>query len=143
MAGLGRLMVCLATLAALFAMHGPSSDHMLEMPTDAAAMTIMTSASPTHEPAESLRHVPVGDHLSLTPRSREGGTVAAPCVGSSMGHPQCVATLRGLPQLASALTATTTAPAVGVAQSRRLIGVGATPRAPPQPSLDKLCISRT
>lgn len=143
MAGVGRLVVCLATLAALFAMHGPSSDHMLEMPTEAATMTIETSASFNHEPAEPRGHVQVGDHPSSVTQISDSGTVASTCVASSMSHPQCVATLRGLPQLASAPVVTTIAPALSADRSRRVTGVGATPRAPPRPSLDKLGISRT
>ena len=140
--GIGRLVLCLATLTALFAMHGPSSDHMLEMPVRDGAMTVMTLGNAAHEPDQLGVLLGVGKRSSAVELTTYARSAAAPQPqAAGMSHTQCLATLRAVPHLLALLA--TSALFADLYGARYPSRVGATRRAPPRPSLDKLGISRT
>lgn len=126
---LTRLLLCLATLTALIAMHGPSTDHNLVMP---AAATTAEPMSAMAAPAQ-------------TPKAAASQPTRA-CVDSSsmadMSHAQCLAT----PRPSSPLPGLAVLAVVTQAHQHKPRACVAHPvpaRSPPRPSLDKLCISRT
>lgn len=114
------VLCALATVVAVLAMHGPSSDHMLLRPG-------------THG-----MHASAHEHMATT---AEHAVVSAGA--AAMQHAECVGTLRhdeALPQAASIVVhlgappaLEHTAPTVGTAHLR----------GPPAPALERLCISRT
>lgn len=129
-----RLLLCLAAVLAVFAMHGPSSDHSLSMPARHGASGPMDLTPGDHTMAlsgavEGARR-PIA--LGAEPRAHGGS------------HAQCLATLRG--------SGSSSAPApahLGVATGPGRVGLlsacrtAPLPRGSPRPSLDRLCVSRT
>lgn len=122
------VLLCLGIIAAVFAMHGPSSDHMLVMP------TAISGPGLHHAPGHTMDHAVRSDY----PQAAESSGTGA----CGIAHADCVATLRPdatqLPLASSAVTMP--APAkLGDARTATL----RVSRAPPRPVLDRLCISRT
>ncbi|MGI8867286.1 MAG: hypothetical protein ACR2F6_00150 [Mycobacteriales bacterium] len=122
----------LGIIAAVFAMHGPSSDHMLLMPTS----TPVSGAVAHQPPARSMDHgraVRSDDRQAALP----GGVAVC-----GVGHADCVATLRhgamqpAPPSFAAAILVSACPGGVRAATAP-------VSRAPPRPGLDRLCISRT
>lgn len=143
--GAAQLLLCLATLAALFAMHGPSSDHML----DAPGHDVATSMAAMHGTIGGDDAMPpsVNDtrrtdrHWALMTRDTRSSS-APDGAAHSMRHADCLATLRSTTAHASPLLGAATP--LDAAQPGTSAAVGsATQRGPPRPSLDRLCISRT
>lgn len=140
-----RLMLLLTTLAALFAMHGPSSNHMLNMPGRSATSRPAPSTDDMRGNAAGLATPPTatlvhGSHGSLEPVSSaqaapDGGTV------DRMNHEECLATTRSTPSLA--VPPSNTAAAYDLVNVIATTGTPTAGRAPPQPSLTRLCVSRT
>lgn len=131
---LARLLLCLAAVVAVFAMHGPSSDHMLAMPTRGPASAGMAGHAPEVHAVGPARTV------SRIDRRVNLATGLGTCGRS---HADCLATLRSAavaPPAPSFTGMVAAIPALGAGSASL---VAAVPRAPPRPSLDRLCISRT
>lgn len=128
--GLPRLLACLATLTAVVVMHGPSTDHVLVMPT--AAMTMSGPIGGVAAAAQT-------QDAAVTPMSFACVDVSST---AGMSHAQCLATTRpssplpGLAVLPVLIEPQQQAP-------RACAWAPAPARSPPKLSLDELCISRT
>ncbi len=152
--GLGWLLLCLATLAALFAMHGTNNDHMLALPGPAGSMSMASTPSMSvpaaMTPSAMAFSVPRGywNAPSATCHAdslREGtGTTAvfAAAGEHAMGHGDCFATLRADDTVAAAALIGV-APDLHNAAPATSSNNTSSQRAPPAPSLTRLCISRT
>jgi Cu/Ag efflux protein CusF len=123
-------LVALATLAGLFAMHGLSADHMLSPSRAQASMTMSAdSSSPTTRDGTtttSVQHQDVNaqDHPAMTMNG-------------------CLASLRGQNTLIQPSPLGIAALPAARQGSANLPTQTAAARAPPQPPLTRLCISRT
>ncbi len=138
--GGGRLTLCLATLAALFAMHGPSMNHMLDMPGHSPGAPIAVAGMPSVVTGDGATLVASGKLPSVDRVSATMSSTGA--AAHLMGHAGCVATLRSIAAISSPFVGVATPPdlrpsAVGGS------GSAIAQRGPPEPSLDRLCISRT
>lgn len=129
---LTRLLLCAGVLLAVFAMHGASSDHMLAMPAPGSSSAMMAGhgTGPRLMPARAVS------------ATTGHAVVASPAGSCAMAHATCLATLRDDAQH-SAPTAMGSWQQRADADAEPVLLVSAAPRAPPRPSLDRLCISRT
>ncbi len=124
------LVVALAALAGLFAMHGLSADHMLNSSGAWASMTMsVDSSSPTTHADPSATSVPQQEASQQEhPAMTMGGCVAALPSQTALSQPCPLATA----DLPSPLRCSAYLPSLTAAA-----------RAPPQPTVTRLCISRT
>jgi hypothetical protein len=123
-------LVAFAALAGLFAMHGLSADHMLNSSGAWASMTMsVDSSSPTTHAGSSPTSVPHQEASRQEhPAMTMGGCVAALPSQTTLSQPCPLATAALPPPLRC---------------SAYLPPLTAAARAPPQPTVIRLCISRT
>ena len=126
-----RVLACLGLLVALFAMHGPSVDHMLAMPAGGmSGHSMVMAASPAQASADQ------------TTLGLDGLSASASMATGAMDMGLCLATLRDSGSLTApaAVTVSTASPLAGHA---RVPPSPATGRDPPNLDLSRLCTWRT
>jgi hypothetical protein len=123
-------LVAFAALAGLFAMHGLSADHMLNSSGDWASMTMpVDGSSPTRDDGPITTSIPQQESSRQDhPAMKMGGCVAALRSQTTVPQPCPLATADLPPALRC---------------SAYLPPLTAAARAPPQPTVTRLCISRT
>lgn len=149
---LAWVLLCLTTLAAVFAMHGPTIDHMLAMPgpagnlamtstpTTAGTAGITSSAmTPSVTRGHSVQSANRRDPHSVSVEARTA--VLAVAGGYAMSHGNCLATLRDANTAAPAVVGTP--PGLHGAAPATSSSDSSSQRAPPAPTLTRMCISRT
>lgn len=142
-----RLLGVVALLAALFAMHGFSSDHMALRPTPvhahtsaATAMSMSASMSASGSAPRSATETLSGPG-SHPPAARVAAATAP--VMPAMSHAECLAALRDPAGSAAPSLVTTVTPVTSTATLHPAGRASVPARAPPRPDLSTLCISRT
>lgn len=132
---LARLLLSAAVVAAVFAMHGASHDHMLAMPTQQGAPVAMTGQAAHHTESGTTFSVRSVDTIAMS---------AAAAAGCGIAHAECIASLRTPAAVAAPLSLVAVMGTVrAIELHSAAAALTAPPRAPPRPSLDRLGISRT